>query len=134
MQISLRAGERIYINGAVLKVDRKVTIELVNEVSFLLESHILQAEDTVTPLRQLYFVLQAVLLDPTNADRARELFGKMFASTLASFSNAAAVAGLRDVSDFVTAGRIFDGLRALRALFPIEDKILSPNGRAPRAA
>ena len=56
MQISLKAGERIYINGAVVRVDRKVSIELMNDVVFLLEAHVLQAEETTTPLRQLYFV------------------------------------------------------------------------------
>ena len=37
MKISLRAGERIYINGAVLRVDRKVSVELVNDVMQLIE-------------------------------------------------------------------------------------------------
>ena len=36
MCISLRGGERIYVNGAVLRVDRKVTLELINDVAFLL--------------------------------------------------------------------------------------------------
>ena len=31
MNISLRADEKLYINGAVLRVDRKVTIELQND-------------------------------------------------------------------------------------------------------
>jgi flagellar biosynthesis repressor protein FlbT len=44
MNISLRRGERIFINGAVLRVDRKVCLELLNDVTFLLESHVMQAE------------------------------------------------------------------------------------------
>ncbi|OYW35186.1 MAG: hypothetical protein B7Z45_06885 [Azorhizobium sp. 12-66-6] len=39
MQLTLRPGEKIYVNGAVLRVDRKVTLELLNDVTFLLESH-----------------------------------------------------------------------------------------------
>ena len=61
MRISLRAGERIYINGAVLRAERKLTFELLNNASFLLENHIIQAEEATTPLRQLYFALQAAL-------------------------------------------------------------------------
>ena len=65
MNISLRADEKIYINGAVLRVDRKVSIELLNDVTFLLESHVMQANDATTPLRQIYFV------DPDHADGPR---------------------------------------------------------------
>ena len=45
MCISLRGGERIYVNGAVLRVDRKVTLELINDVAFLLEGQVMQVAD-----------------------------------------------------------------------------------------
>ena len=31
MHITLRAGEKLYLNGAVLRADRKVSIELMND-------------------------------------------------------------------------------------------------------
>ncbi|HZP19794.1 MAG TPA: flagellar biosynthesis repressor FlbT [Bauldia sp.] len=134
MQISLKPGERIYVNGAVIRVDRKVTIVLENDASFLLESHILQPEETSTPLRQLYFVLQSVLIDPPNAERARSLFTKMFVSTLDSFSNRTVIDGLHEVANLVSVNRIFEALRAIRALFAVEDAIINPPGAAPQAA
>ena len=66
MKISLRAGERVYINGAVLRVDRKVSLELVNDVMFLLEGQVMQASDATTALRQLYFIVQLMLMNPTD--------------------------------------------------------------------
>lgn len=57
LKITLRAGERIFVNGGVLRVDRKVSIELMNDVIFLLEQHVMKPEDTTTPLRQLYFMI-----------------------------------------------------------------------------
>jgi flagellar protein FlbT len=45
MHISLRAGEKIYVNGAVLRADRKVSIELLNDATFLLEAHVMKVED-----------------------------------------------------------------------------------------
>ena len=62
LKISLKANEKIYINGAVVRVDRKTTVELLNETQFLLESHVLQPEQASTPLRQLYFILQIMLI------------------------------------------------------------------------
>jgi flagellar protein FlbT len=37
LKISLKPNEKIYLNGAVIRVDRKVTLELLNDVQFLLE-------------------------------------------------------------------------------------------------
>ena len=70
MNISLRKGEKIYINGAIFRVDRKVSIELLNDVTFLLENHVMQAEDAITPIKQLYFVIQMMLMSPNNSSGA----------------------------------------------------------------
>ena len=130
MHISLRAGERIFINGAVLRVDRKVSIELLNDATFLLENHVLQVEDATTPLRQLYFVVQAILIDPASADRALGVFRDLHTATLNSFSNEEIVSGLRNVADLVEAKRPFDALKVIRSLFLAESAILSKGGEA----
>ncbi|MEI9899765.1 MAG: flagellar biosynthesis repressor FlbT [Hyphomicrobium sp.] len=129
LQISLKPGERIYVNGAVLKVDRKVSIEFLNDVTFLLEHHVIQPEDTRTPLRQLYFMVQTVLIDPANGDEARRLFYEMFGSVSLSFENPAIRQNLIDVRDFFDRGRLFDALKLLRSLFPIEDAIIGQSAR-----
>ena len=69
LKISLKPNEKIYINGAVIRVDRKVTVELMNDVQFLLESHVIQADDASTPLKQLYFILQVMLMNPAGRGR-----------------------------------------------------------------
>jgi flagellar protein FlbT len=130
MRLSLRAGERIYVNGAVIRVDRKVSLELMNDVVFLLEAHVLQPEDTTTPLKQLYFVLQSILIDPINSAATTTLFHNLHASTLASFANETVVVGLTLVREQLDAGRAFDALKTLRGLFPVEAVIL---GTAPDA-
>ena len=70
MNITLRAGERFFINGAVIRIDRKASIELLNEVTFLLENHVMQAEEAATLVRQIYFAVQIMLMDPTAAPSA----------------------------------------------------------------
>lgn len=124
MRISLRAGERIYINGAVLRADRKLTFELLNNAHFLLENHILQAEDATTPLRQLYFALQTLLIEPTS-NTARDAYLRISAATRETFSTTDVVVGLRLVGRLVDAGRIFEALKTLRSLFAVEATILT---------
>src|SRR5260370_29119854 len=101
MLISLRPGERVYINGAVLQVDRKVTIELLNDAMFLLEGHVMHYDETTTPLRQLYFVVQTMLMDPINADNTRALFKHIFSATVEAFHSEAIIAGLKVVETLV---------------------------------
>ena len=133
LQISLKPGERIYVNGAVLKVDRKVSIEFLNDVAFLLEHHVLHPEDTQTPLRQLYFIVQTVLIDPANSADARAMFYESFASLMASFENAKICQGLAEVRQSFERGRPFDALKMLRSLFAIEDDILAQGSRSDKS-
>ena len=124
LRISLRAGERIFINGAVLKVDRKTTLEFLNDVTFLLESHVMQAEQATTPLRQLYFIVQMMLMDPANSDAPRDLFAKSLPAMLKTYSNRDILSGLLELEELIGRGRAFEALKRLRVLIPIEDTIL----------
>ena len=142
LKVSLRAGERIFVNGAVMRVDRKTSLELMNDVTFLLESHVMQAADARTPLRQLYFLVQMMLIDPADADSARDAFQRTYPLLLAAFSNATIRDGLMDVADLVLRDRAFDALKCLRTMIPIEDRIISgeaflaagrSDGRSPLA-
>ena len=98
MNITLRAGERFFINGAVIRIDRKATIELLNDVTFLLENHVMQAGDATTLTRQNLF------RRPGHADRscgfgdrgaAREFAGR---DRLGAYRTPEPIAGLRGVA------------------------------------
>jgi flagellar protein FlbT len=135
LRLSLRAGERIFINGAVMRVDRKTSLELLNDVTFLLESHVMQAADAKTPIRQLYFLVQMMLIDPADAKAAREAFDRTYPLLLAAFSNARVRDGLMDAAELVERDRAFEALKCLRGLIPVEDMILSgvqPSAIEPR--
>ncbi|MBF9235646.1 flagellar biosynthesis repressor FlbT [Microvirga alba] len=125
MHLSLKAGERIFINGAVLRVDRKVSIELLNDATFLLENHVLQVEDATTPLRQLYFVAQALLIDPGNSERARAVYRDLHDVTVGTLTQEEIASGLKNAAEMIEAGRTFDALKILRSLFLVESAALT---------
>lgn len=133
MRINLKPGERIFINGAVVRVDRKVTLELMNDVAFLLESHVLQVEDTTTPLRQLYFTVQAMLIDPRNAHGALGLFRQQLDALNQAVETHAILEALPQVEILVARDRLYDALRQIRCLFPLEDAILATPSAPSRA-
>ena len=120
LKITLRAGERIFVNGGVLRVDRKVSIELLNDVIFLLEQHVMQPEETTTPLRQLYFMIQMMLMDPSLHMKARMMAKESVSNLLASFTDPQIVAGLTETGALLDGDRPFEALKKVRSLLPLE--------------
>lgn len=125
LRISLKAGERIFINGAVLRVDRKVALEFLNDVTFLLENHVLQPEDATTPLRQLYFIAQMILINPEGKEQSTSLFRKSIVMLLNCFKNEEVLAELKRIDGLVATGKAFDALKSIRGLYAVEDSILN---------
>jgi flagellar protein FlbT len=131
LKISLKANEKIYINGAVVSVDRKTTIELLNETQFLLESHVLQPEQASTPLKQLYFILQIMLMNPGNAEQARDMFRQSLPLLLDSFRNEQILSSLKHIDRLVAEGHVYDALKTIRGLYSLEDEILYGGSKSP---
>ena len=130
LKISLKPNEKIYINGAVLRVDRKVSIELLNDVQFLLENHVLQADEASTPLRQLYFIVQVMLMNPGGAVEALTMFRRSLPLLLASFRDEQVKTALKDIDRLVSEGHVYEALKTIRALYPIEKNILQQGSEA----
>jgi flagellar protein FlbT len=120
MFIHLKRGEKLYVNGAVLRVDRRTSLEFLNDVTFLLENHVMQAEEATTPVRQLYFVVQTMLMDPANAGMTAELY-KHLSHRVQQEAGDAGIRSAIDVADKkVAEGRYFDALKHLRSCFAVE--------------
>ncbi|CAH0339506.1 flagellar biosynthesis repressor FlbT [Rhizobium sp. CECT 9324] len=131
LRISLKSGERIFINGAVLRVDRKVALEFLNDVTFLLENHVLQPDQATTPLRQLYFIAQMMLINPEGREQSMAMFRKSIIMLLNCFQNEEILAELKRVDAMVSSGRAFDALKAIRSLYAVEDRILTSDEMSP---
>lgn len=132
MNISLRRGERIFINGAVLRVDRKVCLELLNDVTFLLESHVMQAEAATTPLKRLYFVIQTMLMSPNDCETALQLCREMFISLSGSACDRRVMEGLQTAVRNIEDKKMFEALKTLRGLFPVEAELMAAEAERAR--
>jgi flagellar protein FlbT len=125
LRISLKAGERIFINGAVLRVDRKVSLEFMNDVTFLLENHVMQPEKATSPLRQLYFIVQMMLINPAGVEQSMAMFRKSIVMLLTCFTDEEVLSELKHIDGMVVQGKAFESLKAIRALYPTEEKIMN---------
>ena len=123
MHITLRANEKIFINGAVLKVDRKTSIELMNDAVFLLEAHVIHERDATTPLRQLYYIIQLMLMEPGERAENKAMFHQQIAAMQAVYDEPTILEGLVKVNAMVFKARHFEALKMIRSLLPAEDRL-----------
>ncbi len=123
-RITLRASERIFINGAVIKAEGRTSLELLNDVPYLIEHEIMHAQQTVTPLRQLYYVLQTMVIEPSAMKQSLTTFEVTMEGLQLAFANTTVLEGLGKIRRHVDQGAPFQALKVLRALIPVEDSIL----------
>ena len=101
-------------------------------MQFLLENHVLQAEEASTPLRQLYFIVQIMLMNPEGAEQARVMFRRSLPLLLASFADEQIRAALKHIDRLVGEDHVYDALKAIRA--PLSAREDTSSNRAGRAA
>lgn len=131
IKISLKPGEKIYVNGAVIRVDRKTSLEFLNDVQFLLENHVLQPEQATTPLRQLYFIVQVMMMSPHDCEQAKALFQRSIPALLESIDVPEVLSGLKHVDMLVREGDVYEALKQIRTLYRFEEPVSIQTEHSP---
>jgi flagellar protein FlbT len=80
-------------------------LELINDVAFLLENQVMQVADATTPLRQLYFVVQLMLMSPHDVEEAKGVYREQRCALVAVCENPEMLRGLEAIEDLVEAWR-----------------------------
>ena len=124
MIISMQAGHRLYLNGAVVQARRRIVLELLNTANFLLQRNVIPVDQATTPCRQMYFVMQTILMDPKNATRIRPLLPKSLEDLMAAFDDPEAMNLLRSIGELLARDKLFEAMKTTKALFEIEDRII----------
>jgi flagellar biosynthesis repressor protein FlbT len=115
-KVSLKANEKIYVNGAVLRFDRRTSVEFLNDVNFLLEAHVMQLEDAVSPLQQLYYVIQIMLMSPENALMSKAVYTQHLTLFRAFSGDGDAAEQIEAVDRLVGAGKYYDAMKSIRRI------------------
>jgi flagellar protein FlbT len=87
----------------------------------------MQADQATTPLRQIYFAVQVMLMDPGATAAATGLSRRLIEAALQAFEDPAILAGLKTIAEQIERSRNFEALKSLRALFPLEEREMFPN-------
>jgi flagellar protein FlbT len=116
LRLGLRSGEKLFINGAVLRVDRKVRIDLLNDATFLLEAHVMGQEQATTSLRRLYFLVQGVLMDPSMRDAIRPSLAASLELVVHEGIDEPTTVDMRSVAELLDEERYFAALKLIRGV------------------
>lgn len=130
LRITLRDGEKVVVNGAVLRAMGRTEICVESSASVLRGREIMAPADADTPARQLYFHTMMAYIDPENVEAHQDRIVAMLqqVSTLlpTDEGRVATVSFARRVASL----QYYRALADCRQLISLEDALLASTGTA----
>jgi len=128
LKLSLKPGERLVINGAVIaNVDRRTTLIVHNKASILREKDILQEENVNSPAKRIYFPIMLMYMDQGNTDKFYEEFVKRMTEFMSAISSPDAVNDCVQISRDVMDKNFYKALMNCKKLIEFETSRIGAN-------
>jgi len=137
LKLSLKPGEKLVLNGAVLtNGDKRTSLIIQNKACILREKDIMQPEDAVTPARHIYLPIMMMYLDPQGNEQYYNDFALRMTEFMGAIRNSEALSTCIEISREVMAGSYYKALMLCRKLLEFERERLSydPQGLPRHAA
>jgi len=126
LKLTLKPGEKIAINGAVVvNGDRRTEFVVENKASILRESDIMRAEEATTPARLIYLPVMMMALDPAARKTLFAEFDKRLTEFAGVLSDPSALSLCLKISAAVANGAYYKALGHCRLLIEFENERLS---------
>ncbi len=124
LKLSLKPGETLIINGAVVRNgDRRGILLLENQARVLREKDVMQPEEANTPAKRAYFAIMQMYL-------TGDVEGPAYDRTMRSLADLIAVSPIAEDRDYITeisahiaAGNLYKGLAKCRKLVQQDDTL-----------
>jgi flagellar protein FlbT len=120
LRISLRDGEQLVVNGAVLKAHGRVVLGVESQAAILRGSDLMPASAATTPARRLYHAAVCAYIEPDNAARHHETIIKALQAAMATLDTPVAAAACAAFARKVAGGDYYRALAECRALIAME--------------
>ncbi|MFQ5564097.1 MAG: flagellar biosynthesis repressor FlbT [Parvularculaceae bacterium] len=126
LKLSLKPGERVAINGAVIvNGDRRSSIVVENKASVLREQDIMQPEDADTPAKRIYLPIMLMYLDARVETDMRAEYSKRLMEFAEAITDKKALDDCLKLAAHVANGDYYKALVACRDLMAFEEKRLA---------
>lgn len=121
LKLSLKPGEKLVINGAVLtNSDKRACLIVQNKACLLREKDILQPEEATTPARRIYLPVMMMYLDSDKGDDYYNDFALRMTEFMGAIQNREALATCIEISRKVMSGSYYRALVLCKKLFEFE--------------
>lgn len=126
LKLTLKPGERIAVNGAVLvNGDRRTEFIVENKASILREGDIMRAEEATTPARRVYLPVMMMALDPASRPTSFAEFERRITEIAGAVTDTEALGLCLKISAAVANGAYYKALGHCRTLIEFESERLS---------
>jgi flagellar protein FlbT len=123
LKLKLKAGEKVYINGALVENGRSsAELHVLNKVTILREKDILLEADADTPCKKVYFAVQSLYLEPANEAHVIRYLSKLSIEIVRAAPSAFLY--IDRIHECVLGKRYYSALRQTRELIQYEEELL----------
>jgi flagellar protein FlbT len=126
LKLSLKPGEKLVLNGAVLmNGDKRTSLMIQNKACVLRERDIMQPDQATTPMRRIYFAIMMMYLDPAEDEQFQNQFALRMTEFMGAIRNGGALALCVEISRDVMSGTYYKALMSCKKLFEFERERLN---------
>ena len=125
LRITLRDGEKMILNGAVLRAVGRTQLSLENNASVLRGRDIMNPDGANTPAKRLYFACMMAYIDPDARDRHRDNILILLGELVGAFQHPDAKATCTALAEKLALMQFYRALVDCRWLIAYEAKAMA---------
>jgi flagellar biosynthesis repressor protein FlbT len=123
LRISLRDGEQMIVNGAVLRSIGRTDLGVENSVALLRGREIMSPDEATTPTRRLYYTCMLAYIDPDGAAGHHDAIVECLGELVGALESLTAKAACASFARHVAIGDYYRALADCRSLMSYEAEI-----------
>lgn len=125
LRISMKDGEEMIINGALIRASGRVSIEIKNAATVLRGKELMRVEEATTPARRLYLACMMAYVDAEGRPSHQEALVVLIRDLLDALHSQAARNCLIIIAQKVAVGEFYKALSDCRWLITYEARALA---------
>ena len=123
LRLTLKPNERILINGCVVRnSDRRQQLMIETQADIVREADLLKENEARTPVKEVYFFIQAALLDADKRSKLVPIIQKRLGKLVPVFHDDMA-SHIFEAASHVSQADFYKAMRALRPLIEYEARL-----------
>lgn len=122
--MQMREGERILINGEVMREERKVQIEIMKDEKLIMEKNVIKKEEKKKKMRKIYLEEKMMIIENEMREKEGDNLEKMMKGMLEKLKDEEIMKEMKIVDEMVNKGRVLEEIKKIREKYKREDEIM----------